>query len=344
MDSDRRQRSGLVLVRQTRSVGAEVHHHFEVIRDISTDEYEYAAAGRVFVARLGNHSEHANLSGYVQDFRDAVRDQMVAMATDSQQAIEAFPRTARRFADTLHAFGSFIDRNQAWLSRLAVDHPDGLKDFKEQASKEFDNNAAYRIFAGLRNVSAHVSQVINDARIDGHVVADDVSARTLVLSIDGQELVENHGRRLGAESKATFLSAPGPIHIVPCVERVHPSCWRLHARLGLSVLESFRDTCEALGGMQAEACGESTDAHAWVMKLPKPGMPFEGMIPLSEYRWREILATEPERWRAALEQETPSVTIEELCEQPDLTLHRRRDGTLVDPDETPPSTEYPEDS
>ena len=34
-------RTGLVLVRETYSKGSEVAHHYEIIRDISADEYEY---------------------------------------------------------------------------------------------------------------------------------------------------------------------------------------------------------------------------------------------------------------------------------------------------------------
>lgn len=328
--------SGFALVRQTRSTGAQTEHDLEVVRGISADEYDFVTAARVFVARMGNHSEFANLSGYVQDFRDAVRDQMVAMVTDSQQAIDAFPRTARRFADTLHAFGSFIDRNSAWLSACKSDHPNALTEFQGKANEEFDSNAAYRVFVGLRNVSTHASQVINKATIEGQIVAKDVSARTLVLSIDGPKLVEDHGGRLTASRKAALLDAPGPIHVVPCVENVVQSCRRLHARLCLSMLDTFQEACETLEALRNQACAGSADARAWVMMHPRPDAPLEGMVPVDEHPWAELLEVHPERWRAALEEEGTHVTIEELCHQPDLTMYRRKDGTPVDPDDLPP--------
>ena len=311
--------------------GRQSKHQFTKVREMTIHEYESVRSARSLLGKLANESEYTNLLGYREDLNKSVAEQLACLFNSDRDGTKnLFPQTSRRFADFLEAFKGFGERNSTWLSHEFGKGSAQLEAFRTAASFEFDASAAYRIMHGLRNVSAHGTQVINGGRIYVEGLPDGGSFEELQLNIDGPALLTEFRSRLRAATAVEIEAAPTVLDVIQLVERTLQGCGRIHATLCQSLSAEFHSALALLRDLWDEAADPAT-TEVWAMVEPdlSDDSSLEGMMRVRDFDF-DSAAVLPGRWERILSDYQVQVSLEDVCKPSELRVYKNADGTIRD--------------
>lgn len=230
------------------------------IRPASAEESRKSVAGLKILKHLTEDSPLAGIRAAEDPFFDAVTA-LEEYVRDSARGAYPSADMQRTFAAWLAAFGSFDDKNSAWLSRLyGKTHPH-YSLFKKLLSAEYDRNFAYRACAALRNVSLHQQDVINAL---GHRSKLDPDTGEAVaapsIRIDAPLLATSP--KMNAKVRAEFAARQRPLDVELLLGAATLACQRVHAGLLVALQAEIEQAVAQCEGWHAEARAEDPDAIA----------------------------------------------------------------------------------